>query len=116
MRRKTKQIKESLKQKKTAYSATFIFRVSQADEEFEQLNDQIDDVAASNDGFLGRESWQNHEERKRMVVYYWNSLEALKTFSNHRIHKIAKQNYQKWYSGFEVIIAKMLQFKTDENL
>lgn len=116
MRRKTQQIRDLLKQKKKAYSATFIFRVRQTDEEFEQLNNQIDDVAASNDGFLGREGWSNEKESKRVVVYYWSSLEALKKFSNHPTHQKAKQHYQKWYSGFEVIISEVVQFKSDENL
>jgi len=73
-------------------------------------------VATISDGFLGREIWSNEKEGQRAVVYYWSSLEALKKFSNHPAHQTAKKHYQRWYSGFEVIISKVLKFKSDENL
>ncbi|NGP90270.1 DUF4188 domain-containing protein [Aliifodinibius halophilus] len=98
------------------YSATFIFRIKNYDSEFERLNNIIDKVANTNLGFLGKESWSNEEENKRSVVYYWDSLESLQKFSNHPDHQKAKQNYEKWYSGYEVIISKVLTFKSDNGL
>ncbi|MCW9705457.1 antibiotic biosynthesis monooxygenase family protein [Fodinibius salsisoli] len=116
MKRSTQQISELLNNKSSVYSATFIFRLKNQDSEFERLNDIIDQVANANPGFLGKEGWSNNEENKRSVVYYWYSLDALKRFSNYPDHQKAKQKYKKWYSGYEVIISKVITVKSDDGL
>ena len=116
MKRSTQQISKLLYSKSPVYSATFIFRKKQYDVEFERLNSLIDKAANSNPGFLGKESWSNEEENKKAVVYYWDSLESLKTFSNNPDHQKAKQNYNNWYSGYEIIISEVLNFKSDNGL
>jgi len=116
MKRNTQQITKLLNRESTVYSATFIFRIKKNDLEFERLNNIIDEVANSDPGFLGKESWSNDEENKKSVVYYWDSLESLKKFSNNPDHQEAKQNYKKWYSGYEIIISKVLNFKSDNGL
>lgn len=116
MKRSAQQINELINDESPVYSATFIFRIKNYDSEFEHFNNIIDKVANTNPGFLGKESWSNEEENKRSVVYYWDSLESLKKFSNHPDHQKAKQNYTKWYSGYEVIISKVLTFKSDNSL
>lgn len=116
MKKSAQQISELINSESSVYSATFIFRIKNYDSEFERLNDIIDQVANANPGFLGKEGWADNEENKRSVVYYWDSLDALKAFSNHPDHQKAKQNYKKWYSGYEVIISKVLTFKSDNAL
>jgi heme-degrading monooxygenase HmoA len=116
MNRSVQQLKDLINNESTVYSATFIFRIKNSDSEFERLNSVIDEVAHTNPGFLGKESWSNEEENKRSVVYYWDSLESLKKFSNHPDHQKAKQNYKKWYSGYEVIISEVLRIKHDNSL
>lgn len=116
MKRNAQKIRELINGESSVYSATFIFRMKNYDKEFERLNDIIDSVANSYPGFLGKEGWSSNEENKRSVVYYWDSLGALKRFSNHPDHQKAKQKYKKWYSGYEVIIAKVLTFKSDNGL
>ncbi len=116
MKRSAQQISELTNSDSSVYSATFIFRFKNYESEFEHLNNIIDKAANTNTGFLGKESWSNEEENKRSVVYYWDSLESLKEFSNHPDHQKAKQSYNKWYSGYEVIISKVLTFKSDNNL
>src|SRR5699024_2813280 len=116
MKRSAQQISELINSESSVYSATFIFRLKNRDSEFERLNNIIDQVANANPGFLGKEGWSNNEENKKSVVYYWDSLESLKKFSNHPDHQKAKQNYTKWYSGYEVIISKVLTFKSDNSL
>lgn len=116
MNKSTPQINRLLNRESSVYSATFIFRIKHYDSEFERLNKIIDKAANSNPGFLGKETWSNEEENKRSVVYYWDSLESLKKFSNNPSHQIAKQNYNKWYSGYEVIISKVLTIKSDNGL
>ena len=116
MKRNTKQIRSLLNSKSPVYSATFIFRIKHYDSEFERLNKIIDEVANSDTGFLGKESWSTDEETKKVVVYYWDSLESIKKFSNNPDHQIAKENYKKWYSGYEIIISEVLNFKSDFGL
>jgi len=116
MERSAQQIKELINSESSVYSATFIFRIKNYDSEFEHLNGIIDEAANSNPGFLGKESWSNDEEKKRSVVYYWDSLEAVKKFSNHPDHQKAKRNYKKWYSGYEIIISEVLKLRSDNNL
>jgi len=116
MKGNKQQIKKRISDDEPVYSATFIFRIKNYDDEFERLNNIIDEVANTNAGFLGKESWSNEEENKRAVVYYWDSLDSLNQFSNNPDHQTAKQNYNKWYSGYEIIIAKVLTFRSDNGL
>lgn len=116
MKRNTQQLTKLLNKESTVYSATFIFRIKSYDSEFERLNCIIDEVAHTNPGFLGKEGWSNEEENKRSVVYYWDSLDSLKKFSNHPDHQKAKQNYKKWYSGYEIVISEVLKIKSDQGL
>lgn len=116
MKKNIQQLGNFINNDSCVYSATFIFRIKKYDSEFERLNEIIEEVANSNPGFLGKESWSNEEENMRSVVYYWDSLRELKKFSNHPDHQKAKRNYRKWYSGYEVIISEVLKLKYDKNL
>jgi len=98
------------------YSSSFIFRIKKEDSEFERFNNLIDKAANANQGFLGKERWVNPKENKKAVTYYWDSLESLKTFSNHPDHQRAKQRYKQWYYGYEVIISNILTIKSDEKI
>jgi len=95
------------------YSASFIFRLKKENPEFEKFNDLIDKAALANPGYLGKERWVNPQENKRMVIYYWDSLESLETFSNHPDHQKAKQKYKQWYYGYEVIVSNVLRIMSD---
>jgi len=99
--------------KEKIYSASFIFQVKKEDAEFKQFNELINKAARANSGYLGKEKWENPEENKKAVTYYWDSLESLKTFSNHSAHQMAKQQYRQWYHGYEVIISEVLTVKSD---
>lgn len=116
MKRNAQQIIDLIQNDNTVYSATFIFQFKNYDSEFENLNEAIDKIAHSNSGFLGKERWFNDGENKQSVIYYWNSMEQLKKFSKHPDHQKAKNNYNKWYSGYEIIISEVIKFKTDGGL
>jgi heme-degrading monooxygenase HmoA len=116
MNRDIQTIKERINSEQPVYTATFTFRIKAYDSEFEELNNLIDQAAQSNDGFLGKESWSNEELNKKSVIYYWNSLENLRVFSRNPVHQKAKQNYSKWYSGYEVIISEVLNLKSDDRI
>ncbi|WP_018687730.1 monooxygenase family protein [Ahrensia kielensis] len=88
-------------------SAAFIFVDGALDEEFFRLDGLIEQAAKATDGYLGVERWVEPEGKKRNSTYYWRNDAALKSFSNNPIHLEAKRQYQKWYEGFHVIIARV---------
>jgi heme-degrading monooxygenase HmoA len=90
-------------------SATFIFTKKQYDEEFDLLDGRIAAAVEANPEYRGKESWTNDEKGQRCVVYYFETragLEALRTMA---VHKQAKGQYSKWYGGYHVVIAEVLE-------
>ena len=91
------------------YSASFIFEPGDYDSEFHALNAKIDAVAESLPGFLGSETWLSPDGKRRNAIYYWETLDALKTFSRDPNHLEAKRQYSKWYKGYHVVVAEILR-------
>ena len=91
------------------YSAAFIFEPGQYDAEFHRLNALIDSVARSLPGFLGMESWQSADGRRRNATYFWDNLDTLETFSAHPAHQEAKRQYARWYNGYHIVISKVVR-------
>ena len=89
------------------YMASFMFEQSGYDEAFYALDQVIQKVADRMDGFMGRESWQSADGKRKNAVYYWRDLESLTAFARDEKHQQAKQQYKKWYDGFQVVIAKV---------
>jgi heme-degrading monooxygenase HmoA len=93
-------------------SATFIFAPGTYDDEFHRLDAIIMAVAEANEGYKGCERWWNEDRTQRSVVYYFDSPEALRTFSTDETHKQAKREYARWYEGYRVVIAEVLSTHT----
>lgn len=91
------------------YSAAFIFKPGQYDEEFHRLNALIDSVARSLPGFIATESWQSADGKLRNATYYWQDLETLKVFSMHPAHQEAKRQYSRWYEGYHIVISQIVR-------
>lgn len=96
------------------YSASFIWEPGTYDEEFHRLNQIIDEVANSLPGFLGVDAWQNADGSRKNAIYYWDSLETLRTFSRHPAHLEAKKQYARWYKGYHIVISEVLRSYGDE--
>lgn len=91
------------------YSVAFIFEPGEYDGDFHRLNDAIDTVARSMDGFLGAESWRSPDGRRTNATYYWTELESLKAFSRHPDHLAAKRQYARWYEGFHIVVSEVIR-------
>jgi len=91
---------------------SFIFKPAKLDRSFEQLNEKIDTIAQSTEGFLGTKSWED-SEGNRAVMYYWTDREALRTFESDPTHKLAKSRYQEWYEGYRVEISEIIHVYGD---
>ena len=90
-------------------SASFIFTETDLDQEFFRLDGLIAEAAEATPGFLGKENWMTADRGKRNSIYYWKDQTALKAFSSHPLHLEAKQQYQKWYGGFHVVISEVVK-------
>ncbi len=91
------------------YAAAFIFEPGTYDERFHTLDAQIEAAAASNPGFLGRETWQSADGLRFNATYYWSDLESLKAFSQNPLHLEAKAAYQRWYKGYHIVISEVMR-------
>jgi heme-degrading monooxygenase HmoA len=72
------------------YSSTFTFAKRAFDDEFHALDSVIAQVARSNPGYLGEESWANATDGLISNVYYWETMESLQALMNHPAHIAAK--------------------------
>ncbi|WP_224448182.1 antibiotic biosynthesis monooxygenase family protein [Haloprofundus salilacus] len=98
------------------YAARFRFRPGEYDDEFHRLNERVERAAESNSGYRGSESWVSPDGDERLVVYYWESLDALRAFSQHPDHLEAKRRYEEWYDGYEAAVFEVLRRYGDGRL
>ncbi|HVK94792.1 MAG TPA: DUF4188 domain-containing protein [Noviherbaspirillum sp.] len=91
------------------YSAAFIYEPGEYDAEYHRLDALIDEVARTMPGFIGAETWVSVDGKKKNATYYWENMDALKAFSTHPRHMEAKRQYERWYSGFHIVIAEVIR-------
>jgi heme-degrading monooxygenase HmoA len=91
------------------YASTFIYDIKQLDEEYHQLDSQIEASVQQIKGYLGKECWENKTQGLLSVVYYWDSLEALQQLVNNPQHLKAKQQHTQWLNNYKVIIAEVIR-------
>jgi len=98
------------------YSVEFIFKPGKYDSEFHFLDNLIQGVAESMEGYLGKESWKSEDGNKVNSTYYWQDELSIKEFSSHPRHIEAKRQYSKWYDGYHIIISKIQRSYGDNNI
>jgi len=91
------------------FSAAFIFEPGTYDARFHELNALIGAAARATPGYLGVESWRSPDGSRANATYYWESLEALRQFSQHPHHLEAKREYQRWYLGYHIVISEVIR-------
>lgn len=94
--------------KNTIYTATFTFAKREFDDEFHALDNAIAQLARSIPGYIGEEAWENPVSGLISNVYYWESMDALRTLIEHPIHQEAKRKQARWLNGYQVIIAQVV--------
>jgi heme-degrading monooxygenase HmoA len=77
------------------------------DDEFHILDNAIDEFATSLEGFVGAERWFSDDRKTINAVYYFDSMETVHVFARFPRHLEAKENYQKWYDGYHVVISEV---------
>lgn len=91
------------------YLVTFRLDPGEYDEEFHELNDAIQAAAEDTEGYLGKRTWKAPESEEVLVIYYWESLDALELFGADSDHKRAKQRWTEWYDAYEVTVTEVVK-------
>lgn len=89
-------------------SCSFIFAPGEYDEEFHALDGRIEAYAEALDGFIGVDRWVSDDGKSRNSIYYFEGMEAVRSLSRYPDHLIAKENYQKWYLGYQIVVSEVV--------
>lgn len=86
----------------------FIFKPGIYDEEFYALDGEIEDFVNSLPGYLGVEKWQSSDGSVQNPIYYFQERSAMKRLAQFPSHLRAKENYAKWYDGYQIVVSEVL--------
>lgn len=89
-------------------SCSFIFSPGVYDDEFHELDRKIDDFASSLEGFLGVDRWVSEDGKSRNSIYYFDGMASVKQLSRYPDHLVAKENYKKWYLGYQIVVSEVV--------
>lgn len=89
------------------YAVAFIFEPGEYDRDFHELDEAIQGVAESMDGYVGKESWQSADGSRKNATYYWKDEASIRAFAAHPKHLEAKRQYSRWYDGYHVVVSKV---------
>ena len=98
------------------FSAAFIFEPGVYDEEFHSLDGQIEEYVKTLPGFVRTERWQSLDGKIRNSIYYFKNRETIAKLARFEPHRVAKQNYSKWYKGYRIEVAEITQVYGDDRL
>ena len=98
------------------FTAAFIFEPGTYDDEFHELDSQIDSYANSLDGYVKTERWVSDDGKIRNSVYYFSNRETIAKLARFEPHRVAKKNYAKWYKGYRIEVSEVTQVYGDGNL
>lgn len=91
------------------YLVTFRLAPGEYDAAFHELNDAIQAAAEDTPGYLGKRTWDDPTGDERLVVYYWESLDALESFGMVPEHRTAKGRWAEWYDAYEVTVTEVVE-------
>jgi hypothetical protein len=89
-------------------SCSFIFSPGVYDDEFYELDGKIDLFASSLEGFLGVDRWVSEDGKSRNSNYYFDGMASVKELSRYPEHLVAKENYRKWYLGYQIVVSEVV--------
>ena len=89
-------------------SCSFIFSPGVYDEEFHALDSRIEAFASSLTGFVGVDRWVSDDGKSRNSIYYFESMDSVRELSRYPEHLVAKENYRKWYLGYQIVVSEVI--------
>lgn len=89
-------------------SCSFIFSPGVYDDEFHALDARIEEFAAALPGFIGVDRWVSDDGKARNSIYYFDGMDSVKELSRYPEHLVAKENYKKWYLGYQIVVSEVV--------
>ncbi len=87
------------------YAVIFTANMTNNQEGYHELAEEIRLLSEQQSGFLGMES---AGEKFEITVSYWKSLEDIRSWKQQSDHLVAQKNGQdKWYANYKVRITKV---------
>ncbi|MFM6974700.1 MAG: antibiotic biosynthesis monooxygenase family protein [Agromyces sp.] len=94
----------------------FIFQPGTYDDEFQRLDDAIEEYAQAMPGYIGVDRWGSDDGVRRNSIYYFADEATVREFSKVSEHLEAKKHYRKWYDGYQIIVSEVLASYGDGRL
>lgn len=89
------------------YAVIFTSERTEGDQGYGEMGERMVELASKQPGFLGVESVRG-QDGVGITVSYWESLEAIKDWKDHAIHKIAQNKGKtQWYRRFGIRVSKV---------
>jgi antibiotic biosynthesis monooxygenase (ABM) superfamily enzyme len=85
----------------------FVFKPGTYDEDFHQLDRQIDAYARSLPGFVRTETWHQPEKGLVNAIYYFDGKGALAQLASFPTHREAKGRVHRWYDGYRIVVTEV---------
>jgi len=88
------------------YAVIFSSQRTEGDNGYGKMADKMVEYASLQNGFLGVESAR--DESLGITVSYWDSLESIKAWKEHSVHKVAQDRGKtEWYKNFSLRVCKV---------
>ncbi|MBB6634243.1 antibiotic biosynthesis monooxygenase family protein [Cohnella thailandensis] len=90
------------------YAVIFTSERTSGDHGYGKMADKMVELAATQPGFLGIESSDRDQDGLGITVSYWESLEAVRNWKEHSMHKVAQEKGKTvWYQRFGLRVCKV---------
>jgi heme-degrading monooxygenase HmoA len=85
----------------------FIFQPGTYDDDFHRLDGEIDAFARSLPGFRATETWRSEDGTIVNATYYFDDMASVRQLSQFPQHLEAKDQYQRWYDGYQIVVSEV---------
>ncbi|MBE1442576.1 antibiotic biosynthesis monooxygenase family protein [Paenibacillus sp. OAS669] len=90
------------------YAVIFTSELTAGDHGYGKMADKMVELASTQPGFLGIESSVRDQGGLGITVSYWESLESIKNWKDHAMHKVAQEKGKAvWYQRFALRVCKV---------
>ncbi|HWO75151.1 MAG TPA: antibiotic biosynthesis monooxygenase [Bacillus sp. (in: firmicutes)] len=88
------------------YAVIFSSQRTEGDKGYGKMSEKMVELASQQKGFLGIESARDNE--LGITVSYWESLEAIRNWKEHSVHKLAQDKGKtEWYQSYSLRVCKV---------
>ncbi|WP_027416722.1 antibiotic biosynthesis monooxygenase family protein [Aneurinibacillus terranovensis] len=89
------------------YAVVFTSERTEGDNGYGKMADKMVELVSQQQGFLGVESVRD-QEGIGITVSYWESIEAIKNWKEHALHRVAQEKGKTdWYKRYGLRVCKV---------